>query len=183
MMENFTIVLTSSVLAAGLTSVVNYLIQRNNYKYDYHKKVIDKRMLAYQKLFEVNGMLEIINFSRAGKKSHAFLSSKAMYDTYILNLGKSGFEGIWYSNELSSMMTELNIYLYSKFNDLVESDGDVVDQILSIAEDSYEDVYAFKCKINQQLVSDLLVLHKVEDFLNSKNDKQRESLIGDKLKH
>jgi hypothetical protein len=141
-------------------------------------------MLAYQKLFEVNGMLEIINFSRAGKKSHAFLSNKVMYDTYIVNLGQSGFESIWYSNELSTMMTELNIYLYSKFNNLVASDSvrDMSHQIMCVAEESYEDVLAFKYKINQQLVNDLLVLHNVEDFLKSKTGKQGKSLIVDKLK-
>jgi hypothetical protein len=43
-------ILSSSFLSAGLTSLANYYIQKTNYKNEYYKKILDKRIFAYEEV-------------------------------------------------------------------------------------------------------------------------------------
>jgi hypothetical protein len=52
-MNDIAVILTSSVIAAGLTSFVNWLIQKKNYRAEYHKKLVDNRMKAYEGVWEL----------------------------------------------------------------------------------------------------------------------------------
>lgn len=53
-------ILTSSVVGAVVSSLFSEWQKRNDYKRDYYKKIIDKRLNAYEKLESFIGELEIV---------------------------------------------------------------------------------------------------------------------------
>ena len=52
-------ILTSSVVGAVVSSLFSEWQKRNDYKRDYYKKIIDKRLNAYEKLEAFIGMMDI----------------------------------------------------------------------------------------------------------------------------
>ncbi|WP_221389945.1 hypothetical protein [Dyadobacter sp. NIV53] len=168
-MENFTLVLTSSVLAATLTSLVNWLLQRNNYRNDYYKKVIEKRMSVYDEVSKVMGRLQIINVSPSNKKSHAVFLDHNQYEDFAIMLAKASLEGIWLSNNCSKLLTTLNEFLYNTFRDIPEiSDNKRLDS-MNIAEKNFSEISRQRELIRDQILKDLLIMYEVKSFLKTKN--------------
>lgn len=52
-------ILTSSVLSAALTSIINWLLQNRNYRNEYYKKILEKRLLAYEKVVQIIEKLRV----------------------------------------------------------------------------------------------------------------------------
>ncbi|SFR62321.1 hypothetical protein SAMN04488010_1199 [Maribacter stanieri] len=43
-------IISSSILSAIFTSIFNWRLHNSNYKKDYYKKILDKRLIAYESL-------------------------------------------------------------------------------------------------------------------------------------
>ena len=104
-------VLTSSFLGAGLTSFINFIIQRNNYRDDFYKKVLDKRLLAYENLMPLIKELQIFVHTDKSELCPTFMTKKDHFYTVFIQLGVGGFESIWLSPEMGMKISNLNIFL------------------------------------------------------------------------
>jgi hypothetical protein len=168
-MNDFTIVLTSSVLAAGLTSFVNWWIQRNNYRNEYYKKIIEKRMAVYDSVNQVLSRLQIISISKGGKKSHGAFNQLDQYSDFMVRLAYASLEGLWLSSDFATLLTDFNAFLYSKFNLVSVADDINIEAIREIAEENYQEIAILKEGLRDQILKDLTTLHYVGDFLKTKS--------------
>ena len=167
-MNNFTLVLTSSVLAASLTSFVNWWLQRNNFRDDYYKKVIDKRMTTYDQISKAMGRLQIVDVSASNNKYHAIFNQEKDYSDFVVQLAFASLEGIWISSQCSLKITQLNEFMHRTFNATWESEW-IHQEIVELAESNYDDICKHRESIRDQILKDLISLHHVEQFLKLKN--------------
>lgn len=167
-MNDFTIVLTSSVVAAALTSGVNWFIQRNNYRNEYYKKIIDKRMSTYDKVYEVMSRLQSISINSQGKKMHGVLMHWEFYESFIVELTLASLQGLWLSSKFSLELTQFSALLYGIFG--LTNDGNPVssEKMEELAAANYDRISSAKDTIRDQMMIDLVSLHDVTAFLETK---------------
>lgn len=167
-MNDFTIVLTSSVLAAGLTSTINWLLQRNNFQNDYFKKIIDKRMATYDAVYQILSRLQSIEIYSDGRKMHGTFTEFEYYQDFVVQLTKESLPGLWLSSQFSLKLTNFSVFLYNKFG--FADDGNTIssEKIRKIAVDNYDEICRIKDDLRDQLLHDLKTLHEVPTFLSRK---------------
>lgn len=168
-MNNFTIVFTSSVVAAGLTSTINWVLHRNNYRNDYYKKIIDKRMVTYDAIYQILSRLQSIEIHPDGRKMHGTFTEFNFYQDFIVQLTKESLPGIWLSNNFSIKLTNFSVFLYNKFGFASDENAITSGEIRKIAVDNYDEICRIKDDLRDQLLQDLRTLHKVPEFLSTKN--------------
>jgi hypothetical protein len=165
-MTDFTIVLTSSVLAAGLTSGVNYYLQRNNFKNDYYKKVIDYRIKAYEQIWELlnqfpfdyalDDEIEEYFYDAVGNKS---------FDHILSLLADLTNNGYWLTDE---MRKALRNYYYEIGSLVDEDEPDPNERVRLMIRRSKEN-QSFKDNTSKLMFTDMSNLHDVAGFLKAKN--------------
>jgi hypothetical protein len=105
-----TAIITSSVLAAILTKVFDYFFNRMNYKRDYYKKIIDKRLEAYEilnkVLYETHGTIMDSNV-----KFNRIYDEPKEYYLFVSSLEEATKIRIWYSVKTALNLIELLEFL------------------------------------------------------------------------
>lgn len=163
-MENFTVVLTSSVLAASLTSGVNWFLQRNNFKNDYYKKVIEYRIRAYDEVTELLNMLPfkhnldwtdaLDEYDEIGEKNYQIIIKKL--ETLINNN--------WMSCEITDLIKDFHKNIDSFYDDFARSPNKEVEKMVGYREETL----LFKARALGVLYNDMEKLHDVAGFFKSK---------------
>jgi hypothetical protein len=125
-------------------------------------------MSVYDSVNRVLSRLQIISVSEDGKKSHGAFNEAEQYSDFMVMLAHASLEGLWLSSAFSAQLTNFNFFLYKKFN--ASSEGDQVDisAIKEIAENNYQEIARMKDDLRDQMLSDLIKLHDVSNFLKSK---------------
>ena len=166
-------ILSSSVLSALLTSVVNFYITSLNYKNEYYKKLLDKRLDAYQ---------EVYNFL-SNIKTYVHDSEDSLLTPYILANGVEALDqaviamlvplkkSFWLSGELADRLTELNV-LFVELSNKANRSSDPDKELKILGNDYLEKIRALRKKIQYQIQKDLETLDDVKKFI-----KKRESVL------
>src|SRR5690606_29953857 len=96
-----TLVLTSSVLSALLTVFFQWIFKFLDYKLDFKKKIIDKRINAYENIDLITWQLGFVTQDGETAWSGIFSSEKD-FDNFIVTLTLARKNKIWLSNMLSN---------------------------------------------------------------------------------
>jgi hypothetical protein len=108
---NWNLILTSSIIATILSSLVNLLIwgyqKKHEFKYDYKKYILDKRKHTY------NWIEEILTYSSPIHKISDHIAHKPFQDypslMKLIDLtSKNSASQMWLSNALLNCLTSLN---------------------------------------------------------------------------
>ena len=170
-MENLTIILSSTVLAAIVSSIASYIINilthKRKYKDDYYKMVIAKRMDAYSKV-------EVVILSL--KKLVRDESDNCLYNVIFNNSHKEFFafqaqlyeiaaNSVWFSKDMYNALSELNL-LFTQIDSQVLDDGS---NLLILGKQNRKKIADIRIRIEDIFRRDILSLHEIEDFLKNKN--------------
>jgi hypothetical protein len=112
-------ILGSSLLSTILGSWFNWEIQRRNYKKEYYKKILDKRIQAYEKTRVVASTLS--SFAQQdGHVVHTYLTSEALFNHLCQKVRESIDDSIWLNDKARTILTEFNIYLLNEFSNYID---------------------------------------------------------------
>ena len=173
-MNNFkiiTLVLTSSVFSAVLTSTVNWFLQKANYRTDYYKKILDKRLQSYEIAHKILSILTSNDQLPDGKIClEIFARGKNTYHDFYRQLLSAKDVSFWLSDDLTNKLSELNYFLLNNIDSKVNQatfDSDLLELGLKHG----ASIKKIRADLENILYADLFSLHKVEKFLNRKPKK------------
>lgn len=165
-------ILSSSVLSAILTSYFNWRIHNSNYKKDYYKKILDKRLDAYASINILINRLSDIVYTEKGVV-HGMVSSQKSYDFLFTILHSTMEKSYWLSDKTGHKLTEFGIFLFNNITshidiDLTEEQLDR--EYTSLALTNFERISEFNQSLKRMVNLDLQNLYNVDEFF-SKNGK------------
>ena len=160
------LVLTSSVLSSILTVFFQWIFKFVDYRLDYKKKVIDKRLNAYENIDLIIWQLGFITQNGKMYWSGIF-TSKTDFDNFVVNLVLARKNQIWISNKLLHKLTELNSFLTNLENENTPK-NDI--DYKKIGNEHFEKIRKFRVEIEKIYKNDFKNLDKVRSFLNEKSD-------------
>ncbi|MEM9672125.1 MAG: hypothetical protein ACFB15_32165 [Cyclobacteriaceae bacterium] len=162
-------VLSSSLLAAGLTGFINWRLQKQNYKREYYKKLLDKRIKAYE---AVEGIVEQlygqvqIEDGRLCPKICA--SGQEYFWRFVFDLYSSINNSTWLSSGTGRLLTEFNAFLLQSIDHRIDENADYDSQLLRIGAEQLEQVRDFREKLKLLLYQDFRTLHRIDSFVKNK---------------
>lgn len=107
--------------SAGLAAQTAREIKEQDYKYDFHKKIIEKRLLAWSNSESLMSMLGTYVMDESDKKlMHNYFISWKLYNQAVAKLAKHDMESVWISRKYSETMTA---YLNVLYDIKVKFDG------------------------------------------------------------
>lgn len=164
-------ILSSSVLSAMLTSYFNWRIHNSNYKKDYYKKILDKRLDAYEEMNVLIKRLSDVVYTDRGFV-HGMFSGEESFG-FLLSIHHSIMEkSYWLSDKTSHKLTEFGVFLFNSItSNLTEGVSQQVDEeYIKLALANFEQIQEFNQILKEMINSDLQYLYDVDEFF-SKNGK------------
>lgn len=161
--------LASAAIAAVVSAIVSgfvaIIIKDKEYKNDYFKKVIDKRIKALEALEVCTALFSSYYGTTKGENLyHTILNDDegaALFNEAVDELKKYG---IWYSKRTAG-----NILLFSSLTSstIMQCIGKSADARRKIAVDTFAYIEHHRAILEECIRNDMASLHKVEEFFNS----------------
>lgn len=165
-------ILSSSVLSAILTSYFNWRIHNSNYKKDYYKKILDKRLDAYESMnILINRLSDIVYTDRG--VIHGMVSSEQSFN-FLTSIVHSTMEkSYWLSDKTGHKLTELGIFLFNNISSYIDDDlseKQLDEEYINLALANFEQIKEFNQSLKSLVNYDLQNLYNVDEFF-AKNGK------------
>jgi len=156
------LVLSNSVLAALLSISGNHLLAKLQFKRDYFKELIAKRLHAYQLVDEIVGILRWVTYDDAARIAHVVFMNAAVHERVnSLNATAVGL-AMYLSEDVRASLSELNFLLLQLPDKATESEA------FSITATHRDALLTVRLQLERAVAADLLTLYKVGRFLRSK---------------
>lgn len=165
-------ILSSSVLSSILTSYFNWRIHNSNYKKDYYKKILDKRLDAYESLnILINRLSDLVYTDNS--VIHGIVSNEESFDFFISTLHSTMQKSYWLSDKTGHKLTEFGTFLFNNITGHIDESvsKEVIERKYNeLALANYESINKFKLSLKQMANFDLKNLYDVDNFFD-KNGK------------
>lgn len=161
--------LASAVIAAVVSAVVSggvaLLVKDKEYKNEYYRKVIDKRLKAIEALEACTYLFTARNYvPNEDKTWHVYfeesLDSKAFSEA-VDNMSKYS---TWYSMQTVARLDAFTTCITSL---LARCEGKGEAEAIDIGADNYEEIEYHRLSLEASIRSDMASLHKVRKFFKS----------------
>lgn len=165
-------ILSSSVLSAILTSYFNWRIHNSNYKKDYYKKILDKRLDAYESMNVLINRLSDIVYTDKGV-IHGMISSRESFNFLFSILHSTMEKSYWLSDKTGHKLTEFGIFLFNNITSYIDEDlseKQLNEEYMNLALTNFEQIQEFNQSLKRMVNSDLQNLYNVDEFF-AKNGK------------
>jgi len=177
--EIFTLVFTSSVLAAALTSAFNWYLQKENYKRDYYKRILEKRLEAYATVEHLVGQLKgVVQLENGEPCPIVCAMGKDFFNRFLVSIVPSSFQSFWISDEVAEKLTELNIFLLREINNKIDENGDYESQLVRLGVHNRDALVEFREEFTSMLYHDFLNLHDIKKFVEKSKGQKSFMLEG-----
>lgn len=159
------IVVAVSTLA---TIFVTWILNKNNYKYEYYKKVIDKRLNSYE-LVEI-----LISYFRNyciedSYNYYPMFLNVEDFKAFIKHLELTQQKAMWLSPDMRSKIIALNDYLVDNVTKPTQ------DTIKSLGSKAFDSLVNFDKELQTLLYHDFNELENIDKFIkNQKKDNEQQ---------
>lgn len=167
-MDYTLIIITSSVslVSVLIGFLINWLLMNFNYKMEFYKKLIDKRLEAYEKENEIECILSTVMIVDNKKFPEIFESWNSFY-TFYMKFKSVAQKSAWYSNELTQHLHYFSAYMC----DVIMPNFEKIDS-REYGNKQMETISKFFMEMRSISEKDLMNLHKIKrikkDFYGSK---------------
>jgi len=167
--ELFKIILTSSLIATILSAIVSALVsiklKQLDYKNEYYKKILDKRLDAYQFLENQIAVLKnTVLDDKDGRAYHIIFSyGEDDFHKFQHNLFLAMSYSTWINNNTTEHMEKLN-ELFFHISLKVEANADLV----TLGKNHYKEIASHRKKLEGCVRNDLMNLHDLKNFTKEK---------------
>ncbi|ALD21683.1 hypothetical protein AM218_11285 [Hymenobacter sp. DG25A] len=146
---------------------VSVFLKDKEYQKEYFKKVIEKRLAAYQLLETVVNELQYSTANSADKRLyHVVFHTKEQYDVFHSLLFNAVKSNLWLSHNASSQLSTLNQQIY---NATLTSDFSVADERHQAAKANFEIITKMRDRLRHLIRHDMYHMHDVERFFKNGN--------------
>lgn len=164
--EIITLILTSSLISAILTGIVNWLIQKKNYKNEYYKKLLDKRINAYEEVEELAAKLTAMVLTEKGPTCNLFCHMGYDYFTeFLIYLRLPMRKSFWLSDTITQKLTELNILLIEEIDNKIVDNDKVDQQLIDLGIKNVDKIGDIRKALEKELYKDFQGLHNIKKFI------------------
>lgn len=176
--DNFELMVSflGNIIVAFIAFWAGSSTQRRNYRDEYYKTVIQKRIEAYQFVEKQLEVMRMTVFDECDKKQyHAFFDNSG---DKIINYRRNLYQAIarctWLSSKMMKALASLDEFFF-EIDGKIEDDKDAN---IEIGKQYFSKLKAVQIRISEILITDTEKLYEVKSFLKSK----RESYQGKPLK-
>lgn len=172
-----TTILASSVIASLISLFWNYILRRMDYKNEYYKKIIDKRLEAYSYLETQIIVLKHSVLDNDKLPYHRMFASniQEFYD-FQNNLHIAISKGMWFNPETEIEMEKLN-ELFLKISFDLEKSTET--NLVEIGKKYYLEINKLRDVLEDKLRYDLINLHKIKPFSKIKLNRGKREIYID----
>ena len=156
------LVFSSSVLAALISLAGNHVLAQLQFKRDYFKEIIGKRLNAYQQVDELIGILRMTTYDDSGRIAHALFLNKAIYERATFIAAAAVGLSLYLSESIRDTLSKVNFILLKLPQNASESDA------FDIGVAERDALSELRQKLEHLVAADLLELYKVRRFLKAK---------------
>jgi hypothetical protein len=160
--ELVALLISSSVLAALISIAGNQFLAQLQFKRDYYKEIIAKRLNAYQQIDELIGILRMTTYDDKGRIAHALFVNKHFYDRATMLSATAIALSLYLSEQICDSVSKINFSLLKLPGNATES------QAFEIGVTQRKQISELRRKLEHQVGWDLLELHRVKRFLKAK---------------
>lgn len=160
-----TVILSSALVAAIVSFVSNYVIQNLNYKQEYHKQLISKRLKAYE---AVENVLQILGGHAITENQESIprvFWERESYIDFMQRLIYAITQSVWLSHDVTTILENINATCTKASFDfnLAKPESSKIDFVKAgLALDSK--LLEYKSELFVQIRHDFLKLHNIEAF-------------------
>ena len=160
-------VLSSSILTAAFSKIIDFVFKNFDFKKDYHKKIIDKRLKAYDLLDELIQLMvgDIKSKTSKDKLYNQIFYDESTYMQFAHALQKATTQRIWYSTKTGQLITEFQTLISRSY---IESEIEVKSKSYIYNQWGillFTEVNIFQKELEKALRDDLKKIYKVDKFL------------------
>jgi hypothetical protein len=166
-------IISSSVLASTLTSFVNWIIHRSNYRNEYYKSILSKRLSAYEQVNSIVYDLSIL-INMGDYVVPRICTSKEYYDDFIIKVANTNIHSFWVSSRVAGKLTEINIFLINRIENHIGDDDDYDTRLEELGELHMESIRDLRRQLSTLMVEDFRKLYKIRSFLRNNSNIQNE---------
>lgn len=170
--EIISLIVSSSVLSAILTGLVNLRIQNLNYKREYYKKLIQRRIEAQEQILNLNNELRIQVKLENGKLCNRICASgEEHFERFSLLVAASVNISFWLSEDLTGILLDFNIFLLNEISHEVNAESEIEreKQLIDLGLIHHEKLRDFRKDIEKQLMIDFSKGADIKSFVKSKH--------------
>lgn len=152
-----------SAFVAYLTSII---VQRNGFRNDYYKTILDKRIEAYQFVDTQLMQLRMTLFDDDDQKQFHLIfgdNGKTFFE-FHKNMNLTSVRSIWFSEEMLKSFSKLNTLFY-EISVIISDDPNVSERI---GKQYFEEIMTAQRDVSRIMVADIGNLHDIKGFLKSK---------------
>lgn len=165
--EIINIILASTVISGITSALISYFIsirlKNHDYKNEYYKKILDKRLNAYQYLeTQIAVMKTTVMDEDANAYHYIFGEGTDGVIKFHQNLIIAMSYSLWINDKTVKIMEDLNQYFFliSEINDK--------DEIVKRAKRDYNKIADLRKKLESAVKNDLFNLHNLNNFIKEK---------------
>lgn len=168
--EIIALLISSSVLSAILTGIINLRIQNLTYKREYYKKIIERRIQAQEKILSLSNELKIQVALNDSLCNRICATGEDHYNSFATRVATSVDISFWLSNDLSSILLDLNIFLLNEITQKLNGDSKAErdECLVNLGILHHEKLREYRKSIDQQLMNDFASMSNIKLFVKSK---------------
>src|SRR5262249_19169189 len=117
------LLVSSSVLAALISFAGNHFLAQLQFKRDYFKLIIGKRLNAYEQVDELIAILRLTTFDYAGRIAHAALVDTAFYGRATQVLAAAIGLSLYLSAPIRDILSKISLILVKRPDNESERDA------------------------------------------------------------
>lgn len=160
------LLLGSSLLSALLSSLIDWRLHAKNYKREYYKKLLDKRLDGYESVEalarEMGGLVQLED----GKLCPmVFASGEERWDRFLLSVFYASSKSFWLSSETSGLVTELNVFLMNAVSNPLDAEVNKDEGLVRIGTPLREDIRKRRNELLNSLYRDFSRLSDIPKFI------------------
>lgn len=162
-----TIILSSSLLSAILTGLITWLIKRYDFRQEYYKELIKRRIECYEHVENFLGGFTIVGYVRenGSRYYNCMVDEKTYMDVFIKDLGVAIKFSMWINNETCKLLGKFNSFAFD-YNQLIIgrdiSSKDDEERMIIQASCHYVEIQKLKDELRMCVIKDLKRLHKLD---------------------
>ncbi len=155
-------IIATAILSSILTVFGSVYIVKLTYKFEYHKKLIDKRLEAYERVSNFLSTMKVMTYSKEDKNLTPLLFSSGIegLNNIIMHTIIPVQGNIWIGGELNQALSDLNVFLMNLYS-VSEVDENPDDILAKLASENIGKIRKMRNEIESILIKDLENLHNM----------------------
>jgi len=163
------IILGSSLLSAILTSIVNWYLQKSNYRNEYYKKLLDKRLKAYEEVeFFIAKLKPVIHLGGSNICNAFFCKGINEFNEFRISITPAIISSFWLNHDLSLKLTEFNVFILNDIFYQIDKSKNDNKELIRLGLSNRNKILQYRKDLEELLYKDFDNLHKVKSFIKSK---------------